>query len=113
MTGAVCIMTALASPMSVSVAPDTVVGFGTGLVTTDTTFATVVGGVAPYSYVWVRIGGSALIDATTAFSSSTSFVSDGVTSSTTRTASFRVDVTDSTGATASGGPVVAQIYGNL
>jgi hypothetical protein len=87
-------------PLSVTVTPESVLGFrsGPGSVTTDSTTATPLGGLGPYSYSWARVGAGTAV-ATAPTSATTAFqrtlgTGDDVTET------WRVTVTDGLGGTA-------------
>ena len=92
-------------------------GRGTGTepqtVTTSTAKATVSGGYAPYSYLWQRIanGGGTGSSAQFPASASTNFSKPSVPVDAVYTDTWRVTVTDSTGATATA--TISAIFNNV
>lgn len=95
---------AQARTLSASASP-TVIGVGEGYVTVS-----VSGGVAPYTYQWVRISGSSDIEATNPDSPATEFQWVGPWNGPARLSAWVCQVTDSSNATTSTG-VVHAAYG--
>lgn len=94
-----------AAPLSLTVSPDDVVGFGRPerpqrlRVTTTPAVATPSGGSAPYSYSWVNLTGAAIIDSPA--SAGTTF-SATIASGTSVEGEAQVTCTDAQGRTAVG-----------
>lgn len=73
---------------------------GSSSLTTGSTTGTASGGAGGYSYAWTRVSGSTGISITSATSASTTFSATGLASGESRTATFRLTVTDSVSDTA-------------
>lgn len=94
-----------AATMAVSLSPTYLNKFTTSSsATTATTTATVSGGVAPFTYAWAKVSGDA-ITATAPTSDTTAFTTSGLATSESRSAIYRLTVTDST----SGTPLTATV----
>lgn len=81
-------------------------GAGSSTVTTDSaSVGTIVGGTAPFTYLWQYVSGDVNFSANSGTSGSTTFsatLSVGIGDTTTATAVWRCKVTDNTGAIAYG-----------
>ena len=91
------------APLSVSCDPGSVSGsiFGGGYVASGSTTAVVTGGTAPYTYSWARTSGDTRVSVSSATASSVYFDTT-ISSVDVASATFRVTVTDSLSATATG-----------
>lgn len=98
-------VTIVADVMAVSLSPTYLNKFTTSSsATTATTAATVSGGVAPFTYAWAKVSGDA-ITCTAPTSDTTAFSATGLTTGESRSAIYRLTVTDST----SGTPLTATV----
>lgn len=91
------------TPLAASANPTSVTGAGSGFapqtVTTGSTTVTAAGGVAPYTYNWVRVSGNANITTTNPAMAITKFEYVNMPVGTSASAIFRCTVTDAALAT--------------
>ena len=91
------------TPLAASANPTSVTGAGSGFapetVTTGSTTVTAAGGVAPYTYNWVRVSGDANIRTTNPAAATTRFEYVNMPVGASASAIFRCTVTDAALAT--------------
>lgn len=88
-------------PLTLDVSPPAPSKFGTSdTITSNTVTATPTGGLAPFTYSWVRTSGSTDIDVNSPAAASTTFTGAGLDADTLTTATFTCTVTDALGSTA-------------
>lgn len=90
-------------PLSASVTPTSISGTGYG--PSAQAYVTASGGTAPYTYLWERTGGSALIVPTSITAANTAFEWTGSLSTPPKFANWRCKVTDGAAAVAYTGTV--------